>query len=136
MKRIFLALLFSIISSYIYSQDLSVIYSLFVDLNPKDTVECDLTIWKHVENNYIVKNKHFRNRTMISLSEGTYTIQYKVNSKVIHTYKFSLEKEPSVIVVNLLQKPVPLEEFDFNNVYFLDPAAVDLATRKIIYIEF
>jgi len=136
MKRILITILFIIISSFIYSQNLSVVYSLFVDLNPKDTVECDLTIWKKVDNEYIIKNKHFRNRTMISLSEGEYTLQYKVDNKVIHTYKFTLYEEPSMIVVNLLQKPIPLIKFDFNNIYFLDPASIDLATRKIIYIEF
>ena len=136
MKKLFTAIMLLLCING-YGQDLSVIFATFIDINQGDTIPCEVYIYKQTEDeSYLLKTKAFKNRTMFSLSEGTYILCYISNDKIIHKDILYLDENPSVIVNNLLSKPIPLKDFDFSNVIHLTPGAVDLATRKYIYIEF
>lgn len=137
MKKLIIFIVFTIITSISYSQDnLSVIFSTFIR-EPQDTIECDLIIWKKIDDfQYIVRSKHFFNQTMISLSEGNYFIQYIVDDNILYEDNMVIDENPSVAVYNVLYKPIMLKYFDFSRVIHLTPGAIDLATRKDIYIEF
>lgn len=127
---------FFLISGISFSQ--SVVFGNIIKENPSDTIDGKLVVYKQIDDStYLFKEKRFRNQSMVSLDIGEYIFAYYfANNSFVE--KVSIKDEESVVIMNILENPMTLSEFNFSNVIYLSSEMVDLAVqkRRYIYMDF
>lgn len=116
----------------------SVIFGNIVKENPSDTIYGKLTIYKQIDDStYLFREKKFRNQSMVSLDTGMYVFKFEFKS-IEFIERLNIVDEESVVIYNILEKPMSMRLFKFKDVIFLSSEMVELAirNRKYIYVDF
>lgn len=135
-SKILTVSMFLLISNCLFSQ--SVVFGNIVKEDSTSIVEGKLIIYKQLnDSTYIIREKKFVNQSMVSLDPGEYIFSYHFSEKNF-VEKISIKDNESVIVLNILENPMRLSDFDLSNAIFLTIGMADLAllNRQTIYIEF
>jgi hypothetical protein len=116
----------------------SIVFGHIIKENPSDTLNGNLTVYKqNSDSTFIVKEKKFRNESMVSLDPGEYIFKYEFSGQVFID-KVSIHDTESIIIMNILEKSLLLSEFDFSKAVYISLEMIDLAimNRKDSYMEF
>lgn len=116
----------------------SVVFGNILRENPNDTIYGKLTIYKSIDDStYLFREKQFRNQSMFSLDTGEYVFQFEFKEREF-VERLVIQDEESIIIYNILENPIGLELFKFNDAIFLNSEMVELAirNRKTVYIDF
>lgn len=124
-------------SSFIFGQ--SVIFMSIVrdSIITKDIVGI-LEVYKQInDSTYYLREKPFKNQSMVSVDPGFYVFRYKFNNKTF-TERLLIYDDESVIIINIPENDQILSEFNFSKVLFVSIGMTNLATsnRKEVYMEF
>lgn len=135
LKTLYL-LAFIIISNITFSQ--SIVFGHIIKENQHDTINGNLTVYRQInDTTFVIKEKKFRNESMISLDPGKYIFVYQfLDQEFIEN--ITIGDSESVIIFNIFEAPQSISEFDFSKVIYVTPGMVELSIRrrKDIYIEF
>lgn len=116
----------------------SVVFGNIIRENPNDTILGKLTIYKALDDStYLFREKQFRNQSMVSLDTGEYIFQFQFKDREF-IERLTIHDEESIVIYNILEKPMSLDVFKFKDAIFLSSEIVELATRnrKFVYVDF
>ncbi len=120
------------------SNSQSIVYSSIINESGRDTILGELVIYKHVsDSTYLIRTKKFKNQSMVSLDPGEYIMCYYFDDRSFIDIVRIYDGE-SIIIINILEKPVSLVDFDFLKAIQPTPGLTDLMIGKKmeVYIEF
>jgi hypothetical protein len=137
MRRLFFSAALFCLCSFLYAQDRETIYSRFIK-ETEDTLWCDMVIWKKTtEADYVFRELKFYNQSMVSVPPGEYVLQYFIDGREVYQDRLEISENESIIILNILEKPMPLQDFDFGKAIYLSVESFFLARdQRVTYIEF
>lgn len=133
-RRIAVALVAFLLCSFLAQAQLN---TLFVRLIGPNTDQPSVVyLWKQMPNqSYKANAKQFRRQTMISLDPGKYVLSVEHMNRPIFQDVLYLGEE-SCIVFNIYTKPTALATANFDSLNFATPGMLNLANRRVSYMDF